>query len=167
MTGKSAVAARERARLAKIERYADRAAREARIEDAVTEFYLAADAYEAALAAAATARAAMAGQVATLIGELKEPVSGAAVLCGITAAQVRALRKEATTAAGDANTAATEAGDGQVPDPAEHSIPSETGHAGSTPSSGAGTGGSLEQNGDHEEREDAEPAAADEQTRAS
>jgi len=167
MTGKSAVAARERARLAKIERYADRAAREAKIEDAVTEFYLAADEHEAALAAAATARAAMAAKIATLIGELKEPVSGVAVLCGITAAQVRALRKEATTTAGDATTAATETGAEQVPDPADNSTPDQTEHAGSTPSSEAETGGSVEQNGDHEEREDTEPAAAGEQKRAS
>lgn len=98
MAGKGAVAARERARSAKVKRYADQVAREQKVEDNVTDFYLAADALEAAHAAVTAARLRMAGLVRTLVVELKEPVSGAAVLCDITEAQVRALRKEATAA---------------------------------------------------------------------
>ena len=99
MSPKGGLAARERAREAKIRRYAEQAEREQKVEDQVTEFYLASDKFDAAQEAAANARAQMAGLVQALITELKEPVSGVAVLCGITPAQVRALRKEATAAA--------------------------------------------------------------------
>ena len=99
MSPKGGLAARERAREAKIRRYAEQAERQQNVEDQVTEFYLASDRFDAAQEAAANARAQMAGLVQALITELKEPVSGVAVLCGITPAQVRSLRKEATAAA--------------------------------------------------------------------
>ncbi len=156
MAGKGAVAARERARLAKGKRYADRAAREAKVEDAVTEFYLAADAYEAALAAMTTARTTMATQVETLIGDLKEPVAGVAVLCDITAAQVRALRKEATTANASTATVDTETSPGQDPNSAETTTPP-------APESG----GAHSEDGAAGERDDDETGAAAEQKRAS
>ena len=167
MAGKGAVAARERARLAKVARYADRAAREAKIEDAVTEFYLAADAHQAALAAMATARAAMAAQVGTLLTDLKEPVSGVAVLCDITAAQVRALRKEATTADAGTTAAVTGTAGGSGPDSMGASTPVEMEPASSGSSTGTDTGGPYGRNGDTDERKGDEPDVADEQKRAS
>lgn len=112
MAGKGSVAARERARLAKVKRYAQEVERDKKVEDNVTDFYLASDALEAAQAAVTVARARMAGLVRTLVVELKEPVNGAAVLCDISEAQVRALRKEATTA--DAEPASGSAPDAQA-----------------------------------------------------
>ncbi|MDN5764582.1 MAG: hypothetical protein L0H96_20840 [Humibacillus sp.] len=156
MAGKGAVAARERARLAKVKRYADQAKREQRIEDTVTEFYLAADAYEAALAAMTTARAAMAAHVETLIGDLKEPVAGVAVLCDLTAAQVRALRKEATTAGADTATVDTETSPGQELDSSETTTPDEP-----------EPGGSQIEDGAAGERDGDETGAGSEQKRAS
>ncbi len=159
MAGKGAVAARERARLAKVKRYADQAKREQRIEDTVTEFYLAADAYEAALAAMMTARTAMATRVEALIGDLKEPVAGVAVLCDITAAQVRALRKEATTAnasTATGDTVDTETSPGQDPD-----------SAGTTTPTAPESGGAHSEDGTAGERDDDETGAAAEQKRAS
>ena len=117
MSPKGGLAARERAREAKIRRYAEQAEREQKVEDQVTEFYLASDRFDAAQEAATNARAQMAGLVQALITELKEPVSGVAVLCGITPTQVRALRKEATAptpAAPPATTAARDERTGQT-----------------------------------------------------
>lgn len=156
MAGKGAVAARERARLAKVKRYADQAKREQRIEDTVTEFYLAADAYEAALVAMTTARAAMAAQVEMLLTDLKEPVAGVAVLCDLSAAQVRALRKEATTAAASPATGDTETSPGQEPASSETTTPDEP-----------ELGGAQSEDGVAGERDGDETGAGSEQKRAS
>ena len=167
MAGKGAVAARERARLAKVKRYANQAKREQRVEDTVTEFYLAADAHEAALVAMATARAAMAVQVEALLTNLKEPVSGVAVLCDITAAQVRALRKEATTVRAETTPAVTETATDTETDPVETSTPNETEPASSVSSTGTDTGGPDDRDGDTDERDGDGPGEAAEQQRAS
>ena len=101
----------------------------------------------------------MATQVETLIGDLKEPVAGVAVLCDITAAQVRALRKEApaanaSTATGD--TVDTETSPDQDPDSAETTTPPAP-----------APGGTHNEDGTAGERDDDETGAAAEQKRAS
>ena len=154
--GKGAVGARERARLAKVKRYADQVAHQQKVEDAATEFYLAADAYAAALTAMAAARADMATQVETLIGDLNEPVAAVAVLCDLTAPQVRALRKEAIKAgaAGATEDAATAAS--QDRDSTESLAEGE-----------AGTSDKLEQNSAPQEPENVNPDTTLEQKQAS
>lgn len=154
--GKGVVGARERARLAKVKRYADQVAHQQKVEDAATEFYVAADAYEAALTAMAAARAAMARQVEILIGDLKEPVAGVAVLCDLTATQVRALRKEATVAGAAGSTADAATAAVRHRDSTESSAEGE-----------AGTSDKLEQNGVPEEPENVNPDTTLEQKQAS
>ena len=86
------VTARERARLAKATLDAERATREKRIEDAATEFYVAADQRDGALAKVSEAESAMSRAIASLVTQ-DETVERIAALCGIQTSEVRRLRK--------------------------------------------------------------------------
>lgn len=86
------VTARERARLAKATLDAERATREKRIEDAATEFYVAADQRDGALAKVSEAESAMSRAIASLVTH-DETVERIAALCGIQTSEVRRLRK--------------------------------------------------------------------------
>ena len=99
------VTARERARLAKATLDAERATREKRIEDAATEFYVAADQRDGALAKVSEAESAMSRAIASLVTQ-DESVERIAALCGIQTSEVRRLRKLSTDTARAANASA-------------------------------------------------------------
>lgn len=86
------VRARELAREAKARRDESRITQEKKILEATEAFYVADAEADAAQAAVAAAEADRAAAVDTLM-ELKEPVDSVATLCGISAREVRALRK--------------------------------------------------------------------------
>src|ERR1035437_2629363 len=86
------VTARERARLAKATLDAERATREKRIEDAATEFYVAADQRDGALAKVSEAEPKRSRAIASLVTH-DETVERIAALCGIQTSEVRRLRK--------------------------------------------------------------------------
>ena len=89
------VQARERARAAKAKVDADRAERDEKLESLATDFYTGQVTIDNLLTQQAEARLDMARAVVAL-GDLGEPVDQVAALCGCTAAEVRALRKEAS-----------------------------------------------------------------------
>ena len=102
------VTARERARLAKATLDAERASREKRIEDAATEFYVAADQRDGALAKVTEAESAMSRAIASLVTQ-DESVERIAALCGIQTSEVRRLRKLNPDTAKAANASAKSA----------------------------------------------------------
>lgn len=89
-----AMSARARARRAKAELDAQRAETDRQIVDAATEFYEGAEARDAALAAVTSAEQRQADAVAKL-SQLGQSVDEIAALCGLTAKDVRELRKVA------------------------------------------------------------------------
>jgi hypothetical protein len=99
------VTARERARLAKATLDAERATREKRIEDAATEFYVAADQRDGALAKVSEAESAMSRAIASLVTH-DETVERIAALCGIQTSEVRRLRKLSADTASAAHVSA-------------------------------------------------------------
>jgi uncharacterized iron-regulated protein len=99
------VTARERARLAKATLDAERATREKRIEDAATEFYVAADQRDGALAKVSEAESAMSRAIASLVTQ-DETVERIAALCGIQTSEVRRLRKLSADTASAAHVSA-------------------------------------------------------------
>lgn len=86
------VVARERARAAKAKLDAERAERDKKIEAAATDFYVAAGLVEDLEQQIEDARGSMSAAVVAL-GDLGEPVDRIAALCGVTAPEVRALKK--------------------------------------------------------------------------
>lgn len=92
------VSARERARLAKAERDAKRIQQEKAVMAETQNYYTAEDAVEAARQAMAQAEQERAAAVAAL-AELGETVADIATLCGISASDVRALKKIARSPA--------------------------------------------------------------------
>ena len=92
MARSSQVAARERARAAKARLDAERAERDKLVEEAATEFYAAEGLMEDLEQQLEEARGSKAGAVVAL-GQLGEPVDRIAALCGISATEVRALKK--------------------------------------------------------------------------
>jgi uncharacterized iron-regulated protein len=99
------VTARERARLAKATLDAERATREKRIEDAATEFYVAADQRDGALAKVSEAESAMSRAIASLVTQ-DETVERIAALCGIQTSEVRRLRNLSADTASAAHVSA-------------------------------------------------------------
>lgn len=89
-----AMSARARARRAKAELDAQRAETDRQIVDAATEFYEGAEARHAALAAVTSAEQRQVDAVARL-SQLGQSVDEIAALCGLTAKDVRELRKAA------------------------------------------------------------------------
>lgn len=89
-----AMSARARARQAKAELDAQRAEQDRLIVDKTTEFYEAAEALAAAQAAAAAAEQQRSTAVARLV-EIGQTETQIATLCGLTAKEVRDLRRRA------------------------------------------------------------------------
>lgn len=86
------VSARERARMAKLARDEKRAQHDKAVMTETQNFYKAEDAVEAAREMLAQAERSRAGAVMAL-ADLGEPVADIATLCGISASDVRALKK--------------------------------------------------------------------------
>jgi len=99
-TSTTKVTARERARAAKAVLDAERRDHEKAVEDATTTYYEAEDARDAAMAALEDADTARGAAVQSLL-DLGEPPARVAVLVGLTAAEVRKLRRTAAAAAED------------------------------------------------------------------
>ena len=78
---------------------------ERRIEDAATEFYVAADQRDGALAKVSEAESAMSRAIASLVTQ-DESVERIAALCGIQTSEVRRLRKLSTDTARAAHVSA-------------------------------------------------------------
>lgn len=125
MAGRGAgkVSARDRARAARAKLDADRAARDRRIEESATAYYVALEAREAAEEAAREAEASMAAAVAALLGE-GESVERVAALCEISDGDVRRLRRLAAAdeprAAREQARATADVAAGPVEVPAQH-----------------------------------------------
>lgn len=93
----SKIDARKRAREAKVKADASRLAQDKKIEDTATEFYLASDKLEVLRTQIAAAEAAVSEQVVKLF-DLGEPAERISDLTGLGGAEVRAIRRRATTA---------------------------------------------------------------------
>lgn len=111
-TSTTKVTARERARAAKAVLDAERRDHEKSVEDATTTYYEAEDARDAAMAALENADTARGAAVQSLL-DLGEPPARVAVLVGLTAAEVRKLRR---TAAAEDSTETSEQ-EGEATDP--------------------------------------------------
>ncbi len=96
-TSTTKVTARERARAAKAVLDAERRDHEKAVEDATTTYYEAEDARGAAIAALEDADTARGAAVQSLL-DLGEPPARVAVLVGLTAAEVRKLKRTAAAA---------------------------------------------------------------------
>ena len=93
-TSTTKVTARERARAAKAVLDAERRDHEKAVEDATTTYYEAQDARDAAMAALEAADTARSVAVQSLL-DLGEPPARVAVLVGLSAAEVRKLKRTA------------------------------------------------------------------------
>ena len=100
--GRGSLSARQRAREAKAQLDKERAEREAKIEALAVSFYDGQDSADKAAVLLAQATTARAKAIAEL-GELKLGVDEIATLCGISATEVRAYRKQAKTLAESAD----------------------------------------------------------------
>lgn len=96
-TSTTKVTARERARAAKAVLDTERRDHEKAVEDATTTYYEAQDARDAAMAALEDADTARGVAVQALL-ELGEPPARVAVLVGLSAAEVRKLKRTAAAA---------------------------------------------------------------------
>ena len=101
-----AVSARARARQAKAQLDAQRAEQDRLVLDATTAFYEAAEALAEARAAVATTEQQKAGSVAKLAG-LGQTDDQIATLCGITAKEVREVRRLAAAATANGSRASS------------------------------------------------------------
>ncbi len=99
-TSTTKVTARERARAAKAVLDAERRDHEKAVEDATTTYYEAVDARDAAVTALEEADTARGAAVQSLL-DLGEPPARVAVLVGLTAAEVRKLKRTAAAAAAE------------------------------------------------------------------
>jgi len=96
-TSTTKVTARERARAAKAVLDAERRDHEKAVEDATTPYYEAQDARDTAMAALEDADTARGAAVQALL-DLGEPPTRVAVLVGLTATEVRKLKRTAAAA---------------------------------------------------------------------
>jgi len=101
-TSTTKVTARERARAAKAVLDAERRDHEKSVEDATTTYYEAEDARDAAVTALEDADTARGAAVQALL-DLGEPPTRVAVLVGLTATEVRKLKRKRSAAAEESN----------------------------------------------------------------
>ena len=101
-TSTTKVTARERARAANAVLDAELRDHEKSVEDATTMYYEAEDARDAALAALEEADTARGAAVQALL-DLGEPPAHVAVLVGLTATEVRKLKRKRSVAAEESN----------------------------------------------------------------
>lgn len=95
--------AREAAREARTKAFSEQIKRDGQIEDHLEGFYLASELADEAAKVLQGHRGEMAAVVEKLLG-MKEPVERVATMCGMTAAEVKALRKEAGPESGSLST---------------------------------------------------------------